>query len=118
MKSITRVLLEEDDRSIADFVEPELERLDFSVRCTQDGVSSLEEAKRFGPELVLLDMMLPKLTACDVTMDKVHSLDLGADDYVTKPFEMPELPARSEAAAEKPNLIRTVRLAGYNSKGA
>ena len=60
MKSITRVLLEEDDRSIADFVEPELERLDFSVRCTQDGVSSLEEAKRFGPELVLLDMILPK----------------------------------------------------------
>ncbi len=49
MKSITRVLLEEDDRSIADFVEHELERLDFSVRCTQDGVSSLEEAKRFDP---------------------------------------------------------------------
>ncbi len=63
-------------------------------------------------------MMLPKLTACDVTMNKVHSLDLGADDYVTKPFETPELPARSEAAAEKPNLIRTARLAGYNSKGA
>lgn len=55
------MLLEEDDRSIADFVEPELERLDFSVRCAHDGVSGLEEAKRFGPELVVLDIMLPKL---------------------------------------------------------
>ena len=51
-------------------------------------------------------------------MDKVHSLDLGADDDVTKPFEMPELPARSETAAEKPKLIRTVGWAGYTLKGA
>ena len=104
MKPGTRVLLVEDDRSIADFVEPELERLGFCVRCAYDGVSGLEEAKRFGPELVVLDIMLPKLdgvgvlkslrrhscqlpivmlTARDATMDKVHSLDLGADDYVT-----------------------------------
>jgi DNA-binding response OmpR family regulator len=118
MKPGTRVLLVEDDRSIADFVEPELERLGFHVRCAYDGVSGLEEAKRFGPELVVLDIMLPKLdgvgvlkslrqescqvpivmlTARDATMDKVHSLDLGADDYVTKPFEMPELLARIRA---------------------
>ena len=58
------------------------------------------------------------LTARDVTMDKVHNLDFGADDDVTKPFEMPELPARSEAAAEKPKLIRTVGWAGYTLKGA
>jgi DNA-binding response OmpR family regulator len=96
------------------------------------------------------------LTARDATMDKVHSLDLGADDYVTKPFEMPELPARirallrrvegeeirrvadlavhtatrevrrgarmikarSETAAEKPKVIRTVRWAAYTLKGA
>jgi DNA-binding response OmpR family regulator len=61
MKSVTRVLLEEDDRSIADFGEPELERPGFSVRCAHDGVSGLEEVKRFGPELVVLDIMLPKL---------------------------------------------------------
>jgi len=118
MKPGTRVLLVEDDRSIADFVEPELERLGFSVRCAYDGVSGLEEAKRFGPELVVLDIMLPKLdgvgvlkdlrrqscqlpivmlTARGATMDKVHSLDLGADDYVTKPFEMPELLGRIRA---------------------
>ena len=62
------------------------------------------------------------LTPRDVTMDKVHSLDLGADDDVTKPFEISELLARminacSETAAEKPRLIRTVRWAGHTLKG-
>src|SRR5918995_6389345 len=134
MKPGTRVLLVEDDRSIADFVEPELGRLGFSVRCAYDGVSGLEEARRFGPELVVLDIMLPKLdgvgvlkglrrescqlpivmlTARDATMDKVHSLDLGADDYVTKPFEMPELLARIRALlrrAEGEEILRVADL--------
>lgn len=118
MKSGTRVLLVEDDLSIAGFVEPELERLGFSVRCAYDGVSALEEFREIEPEMVILDIMLPKLdgvgvlkrlrhdgsqtpvimlTARDTTMDKVHSLDLGADDYVTKPFEIEELLARMRA---------------------
>ncbi len=118
MRPGTRVLLVEDDRSIAGFVEPELERLGFRVRCTYDGPSGLKEAARFEPEIVLLDIMLPgldgvgvlkglrrrsvrvpviMLTARDTTLDKVHSLDLGADDYVTKPFEMDELLARMRA---------------------
>src|ERR687894_2566179 len=118
MRVGTRMLLVEDDRSIAGFVEPELERLGFCVRCAYDGPSGLEEARRFRPELVVLDIMLPKLdgvallkelrregsrgpvvmlTARDATMDKVHSLDLGADDYMTKPFEMEELLARIRA---------------------
>ena len=112
------MLLVEDDRSIAGFVEPELERLGFRVRCAYDGPSGLEEAIQFDPEIVLLDIMLPgldgvgvlkelrrrearvpviMLTARDTTLDKVHSLDLGADDYVTKPFEMDELLARMRA---------------------
>jgi two-component system response regulator MprA/two-component system response regulator TrcR len=114
----TRVLVVEDDRSIAGFVEPELERLGFRVRCAYDGPSGLREAREFGPEIVVLDIMLPgldgvgvlkeirrggsrvpviMLTARDATIDKVHSLDLGADDYVTKPFEMEELLARLRA---------------------
>jgi len=118
MRPGTRVLLVEDDRSIAGFVEPELERLGFRVRCTYDGPSGLKEAARFEPEIVLLDIMLPgldgvgvlkglrrrsvrvpviMLTARDTTLDKVHSLNLGADDYVTKPFEMDELLARMRA---------------------
>ena len=52
MRPGTRVLLVEDDRSIAGFVEPELERLGFRVRCAYDGPSGLEEAGRFEPEIV------------------------------------------------------------------
>jgi len=118
MRAGTRVLLVEDDHSIASFVEPELERLGFRVRCAFDGPSGLREAREFVPEIVVLDIMLPgldgvgvlkrlrhggsrmpviMLTARDTTLDKVHSLDLGADDYVTKPFEIEELLARMRA---------------------
>ena len=134
MRPGTRVLLVEDDRSISGFVEPELERLGFRVRCAYDGPSGLKEARRFRPELVVLDIMLPRLdgvgvlkelrrggskvpvvmlTARDTTLDKVHSLDLGADDYVTKPFEMDELLARIRALlrrAEGEEILRVADL--------
>ena len=131
----TRVLVVEDDRSIAGFVEPELARLGLDVRCAYDGPSGLEEATLFEPELVVLDIMLPgfdgvallrrlrlagnrvpviMLTARDATMYKVHSLDLGADDYLTKPFEMDELLARIRALlrrAEGEEILRVADLA-------
>src|ERR671918_1147425 len=134
MRAGTRVLVVEDDRSIAGFVEPELERLGLRVRCAHDGPSGLREAREFGPELVVLDIMLPgldgvgvlkeirrsgsrvpvvMLTARDATIDKVHSLDLGADDYVTKPFEMEELLARLRALlrrAEGEEILRVADL--------
>src|SRR5215207_7675340 len=118
MRAGTRVLLVEDDPSIVGFVEPELERIGFHVRCAYDGVSGLDEARRFGPDIVVLDIMLPgldgvgmltrlrregsrvpivMLTARDATIDKVHSLDLGANDSITKPFDMDELLARMRA---------------------
>jgi DNA-binding response OmpR family regulator len=114
----TRILLVEDDRSIAGFVEPELERAGFLVRCAYDGVTGLEEARKYGPALIVLDIMLPgldgvgilkrlreegngvpviMLTARDTMLDKVHSLDRGADDYLTKPFDIEELLARIRA---------------------
>lgn len=122
----------EDDRSIADFVEPELGRLGFRVRCAYDGPSGLEEARRFEPELIILDIMLPKLdgvgvlkelrnqgvqipvimlTARDATIDKVHSLNLGADDYLTKPFEMEELLARIRALLRRVEGNEVLRVA-------
>ena len=108
----------EDDRSIAGFVAPELEHLGFSVRCAYDGPSGLEEVQRFSPAVIVLDIMLPgidgvgvlqhlraegsrvpviMLTARDTPLDKIHSLDHGADDYLAKPFDMGELMARIRA---------------------
>jgi len=118
MKPGTRILVVEDDESIARLVELELEHRNFSVRCAYDGLSGLEEVDRFRPEAVVLDIMLPKmdgvgllnrvrqngnrvpvimLTARDATLDKVHSLNHGADDYLTKPFDIEELAARIQA---------------------
>ncbi|MDP8974018.1 MAG: response regulator transcription factor [Actinomycetota bacterium] len=132
MRPGTRVLLVEDDRPIAGFVEPELERRGFRVRCAFDGPSGLEEVARFKPEIVVLDIMLPgldgvallkrlrrggnrvpvvMLTARDATMDKVHSLDLGADDYVTKPFEVDELSARIRALLRRAEGEEVLRVA-------
>jgi len=114
----TRILVVEDNRSIAKFVELELRHRDFGVRCAHDGQEALEQLEKFRPELVVLDIMLPgldgvgvlsrirqrgnrvpviMLTARDGTLDKIHSLDHGADDYLTKPFDIEELLARIRA---------------------
>ena len=134
MRQGTRILLVEDDRSIAGFVEPELEHLGFEVRCAYDGIEGLEEVQRVGPALIVLDIMLPgldgvgvlerlrrggskvpviMLTARDTTLDKVHSLDRGADDYLTKPFDIEELLARVRALlrrAEGDEILRVADL--------
>jgi DNA-binding response OmpR family regulator len=134
MRPGTRILLVEDDRAIAGFVEPELEHLGFQVRCAYDGVTGLEAAQTFEPALIVLDIMLPgldgvgllkrlreggngvpviMLTARDTTLDKVHSLDRGADDYLTKPFDIEELLARVRALlrrAEGDEILRVADL--------
>lgn len=100
-------MIVEDDRSISELVEMELTHLKLDVRCAYDGPSGLELVKSFEPAVVVLDIMLPgvdgvgvlkelrregnrvpmiMLTARDALPDKVHSLTLGADDYLTKPF--------------------------------
>ncbi len=132
MKPGTRILVIEDDRSIASFVQPQLERLNMIVRVAYDGLSGLEEVEKFRPELIVLDIMLPKLdgvgaltrirqsgnrvpvimlTARDTTLDKVHSLDLGADDYLTKPFDIEELLARIRALLRRADGEEILRVA-------
>ncbi|MDX1468848.1 MAG: response regulator transcription factor [Acidimicrobiia bacterium] len=111
-----RILLVEDEVGLADSVRYSLESEGFEVQLAETGLAGLEAA-RAGPDLILLDLMLPEmsgldvcrqirgfsdvpiimLTAKDAEADKVSGLELGADDYMTKPFSMRELVARVRA---------------------
>ena len=122
MRPGTRVLVVEDDRSIARLLQLELEHSSLSVQCAYDGPEGLDAAAEFEPAVVILDIMLPgldgvgvlkrlrergngvpvvMLTARDAVPDKVHSLRLGADDYLTKPFSVEELLARLGAVLRR-----------------
>jgi two-component system response regulator RegX3 len=124
---VTRILVVEDEESFSDPLSYLLRREGYEVAVADDGPAALDEFDRNGADLVLLDLMLPglpgtevcrqlrarsnvpviMLTAKDSEIDKVVGLELGADDYVTKPFSFRELLARirallrrSEAQAE------------------
>ncbi len=132
MKARTRILVIEDDEAIAEFVQLELEHRGLRVRCAYDGPSGLEAVEEFDPSVVVLDIMLPgmdgvgvlkrlrqqgnkvpviMLTARDTPADKVHSLDTGADDYLTKPFDTEELMARVRALLRRAEGDEVLRLA-------
>lgn len=116
-----RILLVEDDASIREIVALGLRAIGFDVVTAVDGPSGLERWQAADPDLVLLDVMLPgldglavcreirrtstvpivMLTARGDTVDVVRGLEAGADDYVRKPFEMPELVARVRAAVRR-----------------
>ena len=116
-----RILLVEDEEKLARMVELELNYEGYQVEKAFDGRTGLELALSGRFDLVLLDIMLPALsgmevlrrlrresqvpvimlTARDTVMDKVSGLDMGADDYVTKPFAIEELLARIRAALRK-----------------
>lgn len=113
MKSI---LIVEDEPNISDFVKGELEYEGYDVCIKEDGREGLEEALRNEYDLIILDVMLPSmngfeicrrlkrekqspvimLSAKDSVMDKVNGLQIGADDYIAKPFAIEELLARIE----------------------
>ncbi len=116
-----KVLIIEDDPYIADLLRLYLEKEGYEVDTAGDGVKGLEKFRRWKPDLVLLDVMLPgmngwgvcrsirqdadtpiiMLTAKSETDDKVNGLKQGADDYITKPFEMKEVLARIEAVLRR-----------------
>ena len=112
-----RILVVEDEESLADSVRYNLEREGFTVAVAGDGRRALEAFRGDPPSLVILDLMLPEMSGLDVCRtirsesevpiivvtakdseaDKVSGLELGADDYVTKPFSMRELVSRVRA---------------------
>jgi len=116
-----KVLVVEDDANIADLLRIYLEKEGFAVTIAGDGGSALRVFREIEPDLVLLDVMLPvmdgwqvcssirktdktpiiMLTAKEETDDKVHGLEIGADDYITKPFEVKELIARIHAVMRR-----------------
>ena len=116
-----RILIVEDEERIARFVELELRHEGYAVDKAADGRTGLERMESGEYDLVLLDIMLPglnglevlrrarrtvdtpviMLTARDTVMDKVTGLDMGAEDYITKPFEIEELLARIRVRLRK-----------------
>ena len=116
-----KILIVEDEEKIARFVELELKHEGYDVEKTYDGRTGLSLAESGSYDLILLDIMLPgingieilrrirresdvpviMLTARDAVMDKVSGLDMGADDYITKPFAIEELLARIRVTLRK-----------------
>ena len=115
------VLIVEDDRNIAELLQMYLEKEGYAVTVAYDGGQGLSKFRTIQPDLVLLDVMMPvmdgwavcrairaeaktpviMLTAKGETDDKVQGLKAGADDYITKPFEMKEVLARIEAVLRR-----------------
>ena len=115
------VLVVEDDKNIAELLQMYLEKEGYAVTVAHDGGAGLSKYRTIGPDIVLLDVMMPvmdgwsvckairaeaqtpiiMLTAKGETDDKVTGLKSGADDYITKPFEMKEVLARIEAVLRR-----------------
>jgi DNA-binding response OmpR family regulator len=121
-----RILVVEDENQIAKILKIELEFEGYEVLVAHDGKSGLQAALMEKLDLILLDVMLPELnglevlrrirkeneripilllTARNLTMDKVTGLDLGANDYITKPFEMEELLARVRSSLRQNSIV-------------
>ena len=115
------ILVVEDDRNISDLIRMYLDKEGFEVRIAYDGGKAVEEFEKQKPDLVLLDIMLPvldgwgvcakirekaktpiiMLTAKGDVGDRITGLEMGADDYIVKPFEMKELMARINAVLRR-----------------
>ncbi|MEA2476258.1 MAG: two-component system, OmpR family, response regulator RegX3 [Actinomycetota bacterium] len=126
-----KVLIVEDEESIGQALQYQLEREGYAVEHVTDGIQALDRFRAAGADLILLDLMLPgmsgedlckeirkssrvpiiMLTARDTDIDKVVGLELGADDYVTKPFNTRELIARMKA------VLRRTASDGTSSEG-
>lgn len=126
-----RILIVEDEQSIIKLVQFNLEKAGFQVEIATDGQMALEKVPTYHPDLVVLDLMLPKVDGLEVCrklrqekqhipililtakadeFDKVLGLELGADDYLTKPFSPRELTARIKAILRRVDAIRETQV--------
>jgi DNA-binding response OmpR family regulator len=123
---MAHILVIEDERQLAELISRQLTAAGHSVRVAEDGVTALEMLERSPADLVILDWMLPRLDGLEVCRrirahsitpilmltaraeesDRVLGLEVGADDYLTKPFSMPELLARARALLRRVELMR------------
>ncbi|MBR0278213.1 MAG: response regulator transcription factor [Clostridia bacterium] len=121
-----KILIADDEKNIVELAKLYLEREGFSTVCAYDGEEALSVFQKESPELIILDIMMPKadgwqvcreirknsqvpiimLTAKSDTFDKVLGLELGADDYMTKPFEPKELVARVKAVLRRSESLK------------
>lgn len=124
MESCARVAVIDDEAAICSLLTSELEEAGFEVRAARDALAGLTLIKEFDPDLILLDVMMPKADGISIlpryraltqapifivsakggTGDKVLGLERGADQYIAKPFEIPELVARIRSALRRPLL--------------
>jgi len=120
------ILVVEDEPSLQETLAYNLKREGYAVEAVGDGRTALEAARRIKPDLIILDLMLPELdgfevarilrkemttailmlTARDDEIDRVVGLEVGADDYLTKPFSMRELMARVKAQLRRTRMLR------------
>ncbi len=123
---VDKILVVEDEPALVETLQYNLIKEGYEVVTATDGISALEVARTEKPDLILLDIMLPKLDGLDVCrilrremnvpiimltarteeIDRVVGLEMGADDYVTKPFSMRELLARIKALLRRVRLLR------------
>ena len=123
---VTKILVVEDNKTLQETLEYNLKRQGYEVTVAGNGRSAVELAKSIQPNLIVLDVMLPEfdgfevcrrvrqeqnmpilmLTARADEIDKIVGLEMGADDYLTKPFSMRELLARVKAMLRRVDLVR------------
>ena len=117
----TKILIIDDDTAVCEMIKNYFEKEGYEVKAVNDGVAGVDSFKLYNPDIVLLDIVLPKkdgwqvcreireasnqpiimISAKSDTFDKVLGLELGADDYVVKPFDIKELSARVKAVLRR-----------------
>ena len=131
MNAQKRILIVDDETINLDFFDVMLSKLGFSVEMARDGVEALEKVKKFYPDLILLDNIMPQMTGWEVTKilksdpkykeipivmfsalddvkDKIEGFELGVDDYITKPFNFAEVLARIRAVIRNRELYAQI----------